>query len=160
MSPDGTRVLFGGRARFTQVSPEVSAPILHRNDAGALAAARRRARDPCLDGQRGLRLRYLPHMGVTEKGLHYAMACNGSGVGMLSFLGAEVGKKLLGGTNRRLVFDGAAFPTRPLLRWPPLDAADGGQLVPLPRLAGPPGGLNRRTWDECWKRTSGGRERW
>jgi hypothetical protein len=30
LSPDGTRVLFGGRVRFTQVSPEISAPILHR----------------------------------------------------------------------------------------------------------------------------------
>ena len=28
MSPDGTRMVFGGRARFTQVSPEVSAPLL------------------------------------------------------------------------------------------------------------------------------------
>src|SRR5215472_3923698 len=30
MSPDGKRVIFGGRARFTQVTPAVSAPILHR----------------------------------------------------------------------------------------------------------------------------------
>ncbi len=28
-SPDSKRVIFGGRARFTQVSPEVSAPVLH-----------------------------------------------------------------------------------------------------------------------------------
>jgi glycine/D-amino acid oxidase-like deaminating enzyme len=56
---------------------------------------------------------YLPHMGVTEKGLHYAMACNGSGVAILSHLGAEVGKKILGKTNRAPVFDGRAFPTRP-----------------------------------------------
>ena len=30
MSPDGKRMIFGGRARFTQVTPAVSAPILHR----------------------------------------------------------------------------------------------------------------------------------
>ena len=30
MSPDGKRMIFGGRARFTPVTPEVSAPILHR----------------------------------------------------------------------------------------------------------------------------------
>jgi glycine/D-amino acid oxidase-like deaminating enzyme len=30
MSPDGRRMVFGGRARFTQVDPTVSAPILHR----------------------------------------------------------------------------------------------------------------------------------
>ena len=57
LSPDGTRVLFGGRARFTQVGPEVSAPRAARDDAGALAAAEGRARDPRLDRQRRLRLR-------------------------------------------------------------------------------------------------------
>src|SRR6476620_8518 len=30
MSPDGKRVIFGGRALFTPVTPAVSAPILHR----------------------------------------------------------------------------------------------------------------------------------
>ena len=57
---------------------------------------------------------YLPHMGVTEKGLHYAMGCNGSGVAMLSYLGAQVGRKILGGGNRITAFDGRGFPTRPL----------------------------------------------
>ncbi len=112
MSPDNTRVLFGGRARFTQVSPEVSAPILHRMML---------ARWPQLKGVRvthawtgnvAFAFDALPHMGVTPKGLHYAMACNGSGVAMLSYLGAQVGRKLLGGSNQMPVFDGADFPTR------------------------------------------------
>jgi hypothetical protein len=30
LSPDGKRLIFGGRARFTQAPPEVSAPVLHR----------------------------------------------------------------------------------------------------------------------------------
>jgi hypothetical protein len=51
---------------------------------------------------------------VTPKGLHYAMACNGSGVAMLSYLGAQVGRKILGGGNRVTAFDGRDFPTRPL----------------------------------------------
>lgn len=113
MSPDGTRVLFGGRARFTQVTPEVSAPILR---------AMMLQRWPQL---KGVRLTHawtgnvafafdgLPHMGVTPKGLHYAMACNGAGVAMLSYLGAELGKKLAGKSNHLPVFDGADFPTRP-----------------------------------------------
>jgi hypothetical protein len=41
------------------------------------------------------------------------MACNGSGVATLSFLGAEIGKKILGKSNRVLAFDGQEFPTRP-----------------------------------------------
>ena len=52
-------------------------------------------------------------MGRTEKGLHYAMGCNGSGVASLSYLGAEVGKKILGQANRVPSFDGRDFPTMP-----------------------------------------------
>jgi glycine/D-amino acid oxidase-like deaminating enzyme len=114
LSPDGTRVLFGGRARFTQVGPEVSAPALH----GMMLA-----RWPQLKGVRvthawtgntAFSFDFLPHMGVTERGLHYAMGCNGSGVAMLSYLGAEVGRKILGGANRINAFDGRDFPTMPL----------------------------------------------
>ncbi|MEO3474961.1 FAD-binding oxidoreductase [Roseomonas sp. CAU 1739] len=112
MSHDNKRVVFGGRARFTQVTPEVSAPILH---------SMMLARWPQLKGMRvthawtgnvAFAFDYLPHMGVTQKGLHYAMGCNGAGVAMLSYLGAEVGKKLLGKTNKLPVFDGRDFPTR------------------------------------------------
>jgi glycine/D-amino acid oxidase-like deaminating enzyme len=114
LSPDGTRVLFGGRARFTQVGPEVSAPALH----GMMLA-----RWPQLKGVRvthawtgntAFSFDFLPHMGMTEKGLHYAMGCNGSGVAMLSYLGAQVGRKILGGANSINAFDGRDFPTMPL----------------------------------------------
>ena len=112
LSHDDRRVIFGGRARFTQVSPQVSAPILH---------AKMLQRWPQLKGVRvthawtgnvAFAFDYLPHMGVTDKGLHYAMACNGSGVAILSWLGAEIGKKILGKSNRAPVFDNRDFPTR------------------------------------------------
>ncbi|MDB5380439.1 MAG: hypothetical protein JWO26_71 [Rhodospirillales bacterium] len=113
MSPDGSRVIFGGRARFTQVTPEVSAPLLH---------AMMLERWPQLKGVRvthawtgnvAFAFDHLPHMGQTEKGLHYALGCNGSGVAILSYLGAEIGKKILGNANKVPSFDGWDFPTRP-----------------------------------------------
>jgi glycine/D-amino acid oxidase-like deaminating enzyme len=112
LSHDNRRVIYGGRARFTQVAPDVSAPLLHRMML---------ARWPQLKGVRvthawtgniAFAFDYLPHMGVTQKGLHYAMACNGSGVAILSYLGAEVAKKILGKSNRAPAFDGRDFPTR------------------------------------------------
>ena len=114
MSPDGTRVLFGGRARFTQVGPEVSAPALHAMMLDRWPQLKGARVTHAWTGNVAFAFDYLPHMGVTPKGLHYAMACNGSGVAMLSYLGAQVGRKILGGGNRVTAFDGRDFPTRPL----------------------------------------------
>src|SRR5918993_244172 len=114
MSPDGTRVLFGGRARFTQVGPEVSAPALHTMMLDRWPQLKGVRVTHAWTGNVAFAFDYLPHMGVTPKGLHYAMACNGSGVAMLSYLGAQVGRKILGGGNRVTAFDGRDFPTRPL----------------------------------------------
>jgi glycine/D-amino acid oxidase-like deaminating enzyme len=114
MSPDGTRVLFGGRARFTQVPPEVSAPALHRMMLDRWPQLREVRITHAWTGNVAFAFDYLPHTGVTERGLHYAMACNGSGVSMLSYLGAKVGRKLLGGANQPTAFEGRNFPTKPL----------------------------------------------
>ena len=56
-SPDGKRVIFGGRARFTQASPEVSAPVLHGYMLERWPQLKGIQGDARLDGQRGLRLR-------------------------------------------------------------------------------------------------------
>jgi glycine/D-amino acid oxidase-like deaminating enzyme len=93
LSPDGRRLLFGGRARFTPTSEETTARLLHR------AMTRR---FPQLAGTRithswggnvGMTLDSMPHIGGGE-GLHYALGCNGSGVAMMSYLGHSVGRKI------------------------------------------------------------------
>jgi glycine/D-amino acid oxidase-like deaminating enzyme len=114
LSPDNTRVLFGGRARFTQVGPEVSAPALHGMMLDRWPQLKGVRITHAWTGNVAFAFDHLPHMGVTPKGLHYAMACNGSGVAMLSHLGAQVGRKILGGGNRVTAFDGRDFPTKPL----------------------------------------------
>ena len=55
----------------------------------------------------------LPHMGKFQ-GLHYALGCNGSGVAMMSFLGRETARKIVGKSNRTIAFDQPEFPTSPL----------------------------------------------
>ena len=114
MSPDGTRVLFGGRARFTQVTPEVSAPVLHAMMLERWPQLRGTRVTHAWTGNVAFAFDYLPHTGQTERGLHYVMACNGSGVAMLSYLGAKMGRRLLGGENQSTAFDGRDFPTKPL----------------------------------------------
>ena len=54
----------------------------------------------------------LPHIGEYE-GIHYAMGCCGSGVGMASYLGTRVAEKVLGLKEGDTAFDRLTFETRP-----------------------------------------------
>jgi glycine/D-amino acid oxidase-like deaminating enzyme len=113
MSPDGKRVVFGGRARFTPVTPETSAPILHRFMLD---------RFPQLEGVRvthawtgnvAFTLDAVPHMG-RDDGMHYALGCNGSGVAMMTYLGNQTARKIVGKANSVCAFDAPEFPEHPL----------------------------------------------
>jgi hypothetical protein len=49
-----------------------------------------------------------------EQGMHYLMACNGSGVAMMSYLGYQTARKIAGGSNQPVnAFDEQDFPTVP-----------------------------------------------
>ena len=112
-SPDGTRILFGGRGSLTR--------------GGSLAAVGRHLyRDmvriyPELDGVGishcwtgfvAYSFTWLPQIGVMD-GAHYAMTYSGSGVAMATWLGHKAGLKILGDKDGATAFDGLAFPTRP-----------------------------------------------
>lgn len=118
-SPDGTRLIFGGRARFTAAPPEVSAPALYQYMID---------RFPQLDGIRithvwtgnvAFALDYMPHMG-TDQGVHYLLACNGNGVAMMTYLGTETARKIAGGRNVPVnPLDGRDFPEHALYNGDP-----------------------------------------
>jgi len=113
LSPDGKRLLFGGRARFTQVGARVSAPILHRFMTTVFPQLARVRLTHAWTGNVAFSFDFMPHLGIHE-GMHYAVACNGSGVIMQTWLGHQVALKIAGGANRASAFDGLGFPTRPL----------------------------------------------
>jgi glycine/D-amino acid oxidase-like deaminating enzyme len=118
MSPDGRRMIFGGRARFTQVSPTTSAPALHRwmvQRFPQLAGVRV---THAWTGNTGFTLDALPHMGKQD-GMHYLMGCNGSGVAMMTYLGHQTARKIAGTANRPCAFESPDFPTHPLYRGNP-----------------------------------------
>ena len=61
---------------------------------------------------------FLPHMG-THEGVHYMAGCNGSGVAMMTYLGTQTARKILGQANRPCAFDGLPFKGRPgYTGWP------------------------------------------
>ncbi len=113
MSPDGRRVLFGGRARFTQVGPRVSVPALHRMMVRRFPQLAHVRVTHAWTGNVAFTFDFLPHMG-RQDGMHYLLGCNGSGVAMMTYLGTQTARKILGAANRVSAFDERDFPTRPL----------------------------------------------
>ncbi len=112
MSPDGKRMVFGGRARFTAVGPEVSAPALHRMMTDRFPQLAGAKVTHAWTGNVAFTFDYLPHMGEID-GMHYALGCNGSGVAMMSYLGHQTARKIIGGGNRVSAFEDLDFPARP-----------------------------------------------
>ena len=112
MSPDGRRVLFGGRAGLTDAPPHVTAPILRDRLTAIFPQIAGVKVTHGWSGNVAFAFDFLPHMGRHE-GVHYCMACNGSGVAMLSYLGHHTALKILGDGAEPCIFDGQPFPTRP-----------------------------------------------
>ncbi len=94
MSPDGKRMIYGGRARFTEVGPDISGPLLHRMMTDRFPQLRGTRITHSWSGLVAFTNDFLPHMG-REAGLHYCLGCNGSGVGMLTYLGTQVARRIL-----------------------------------------------------------------
>jgi glycine/D-amino acid oxidase-like deaminating enzyme len=93
LSPDGRRLLFGGRARFTPASEETTARLLHRAMVKRFPQLAGTRITHSWGGNVAMTLDSMPHIGGAD-GLHYALGCNGSGVAMMSYLGHSVGRKI------------------------------------------------------------------
>ena len=118
LSPDGRRMIFGGRARFTDVGPEVSAPLLHAAMSARFPELKETRITHSWRGNVAFTFDHVAHMGQQD-GLHYALGCNGSGVAMLTYLGHQVARGILGGGNLDSVYADRPFPTLPFYTgWP------------------------------------------
>jgi glycine/D-amino acid oxidase-like deaminating enzyme len=112
-APDGESILFGGRARFTPLGPVDSAKILHAQLVEMFPRMRGIRVTHAWSGLMGFTFDFMPKIGV-HAGLHYALGCNGGcGIVMMSWLGRQVGRKLLGCASRPSAFEGLEFKTRP-----------------------------------------------
>ena len=105
--------MYGGRARFQQVPPDVSAALLYQMMT---------ARWPQLQGVRithswsglvAMTADSLPHMGVDD-GVHYCTGCNGSGVAMMTYLGHQIARRILNEGRPESAFAGVALPAVPV----------------------------------------------
>lgn len=117
-SPDGTRVLWGGRASFGPVTPEQAAPRLHAAMVAAMPELRGTRITHAWKGNVAFTFDGLPHLGCQD-GIHYAAGYQGAGVAMATWLGHQAGLKIAGRTNRPFALDGRPFPTVPTYRGNP-----------------------------------------
>ena len=142
MSPDGRRMVFGGRARFTQVDAAVSAPILHRYMTARFPQLRGVRVTHAWTGNTAFTLDALPHMGESD-GIHYCLGCNGSGVAMMTYLGWQTARKIARAANYACSFDTRRISRSSALLRQSLVPAGDRRLVSAARPARPAAGLIR-----------------
>ncbi len=117
-SPDGTRVLFGGRATLSDTDPRIGARWLHQHMTHLLPALQGVRITHGWKGNVAFAFDMLPHVGVQD-GVHHALGCNGSGVVTMTHLGTVAARMILGGDNRASAFSRMAMPTLPGYRGTP-----------------------------------------
>lgn len=113
MSPDGRRLLFGGRAKFGQTEALETAPILYKFMTDRFPQLKGSRITHAWTGNVAFTMDEVSHMGQLD-GLHYALGCNGSGVAMMTYLGTQTARKIAGVANRPCAFDSPDFPTHAL----------------------------------------------
>ncbi|MDW3117048.1 MAG: FAD-binding oxidoreductase [Roseovarius pacificus] len=95
ISPDGKRVLFGGRAAMVEVPPDRAAERLRQTMCEIWPELRDAKISHSWQGFTGFSFNHMPKVGERD-GVHYAMGFSGSGTVMAPYLGAKVAYKALG----------------------------------------------------------------
>ena len=111
-SPDGTRIVFGGRAALHPISPHEAARRLSKAMAGLLPELEGVKLDHAWTGNVAFTLSDLPAIGQRD-GLWYALGCNGSGVALMPYLGHKLALKMLGDPAGATAYDDVPFRAVP-----------------------------------------------
>ena len=122
-SGDGKRVIFGGRVSSAEIDPLDSGPLLKAELDRLLPSLTAFKISHSWSGTVAYTFDELPHIGQ-QQGVHYAMGYCGSGVGMGSYLGMQLGHQVLRscegktiqqkGAEHSSAFSETKFQTRPL----------------------------------------------
>ena len=117
-SPDGRRILFGGRVSVFEADPVKALPALRDELLRLFPDLRDTPISHAWMGFVAYTFDELPHLG-REDGIDYAMGYCGSGISLASHFGHRVGRAIVEGTETDSAFAFGRFPTRPLYRGKP-----------------------------------------
>ena len=112
-SPDGQRILFGGRVSIGEIEARRSVPKMHRLMCEIFPQLQNVKVSHCWMGFVGYTFDGLPHIGEDE-GLFYSMGYCGSGISLSSYLGSKVGQQVIGHRDGETALSEPNFQTRPL----------------------------------------------
>lgn len=111
-SPDGKRVLFGGRTSAGETGATIAAKRLHAEMSRLFPALQGAGISHSWMGYVAFTFDKLAHTGQRGR-VHHAMGYCGSGVGMASYLGMKMGLRVLGDPAGETALSAPAHPTRP-----------------------------------------------
>jgi glycine/D-amino acid oxidase-like deaminating enzyme len=111
-SPDGTRILFGGRPRSTTRSLTENARFMRDNLLSVFPQLTSVAVDYAWWGKLGFTLDHLPHAGQRD-GVYYAMGFCGHGVALATHLGEKLAGLIQETLSGETAFTGLKFRAIP-----------------------------------------------
>lgn len=117
-SPDGERIIFGGRAALAEQDPLACVPRLRQMMQRILPQLKGVRVTHAWVGWVAYTFDKLPHLGQHE-GIYYCMGYCGQGVPLAPYFGRRIGQQMLGLPEGRTALDGLEFPSRPYYRGKP-----------------------------------------
>jgi glycine/D-amino acid oxidase-like deaminating enzyme len=111
-SPDGERIIFGGRAALNEKNPLECVGRLKAMMTRILPQLKSAAVSHAWAGWVAYTFDKLPHLG-RHQGIHYCMGYCGQGVPLATYFGKRIGQQMLGLPEGRTALDGLPFATRP-----------------------------------------------
>jgi glycine/D-amino acid oxidase-like deaminating enzyme len=110
-SPDGTRMIFGARAAYSEVSDREGARRVHAKMVGIFPELFGVKVTHAWHGFVAMTFDDLPHTGARGR-VHHACGYNGSGVAPATWLGHKTAVALIGNSGRASAFNDLVFPSR------------------------------------------------
>ena len=111
ISPDGSRILWGGRAAMTPTGPQKAADLLRNSMEEIWPALKDVKLTHSWTGNTGFAFNHTPHVGVRD-GLFFAVGYSGSGVAMAPYLGMKAAARALGHPEGETAFAHSSLATR------------------------------------------------